>query len=582
MQQTYTCKIGGPAGFGIMTSGMLFSKTATRSGFHIFGYVEYPSLIRGGHNAMEVHFGTEEMWSQEKEVDLLVALNKQTVDLHVHEIKDQGGILYDPSVCELKQEEFAAKNIVLFPIPLKQISDETGIPKIMENNVTMGASVALFSLPLENLFAVIEDIFRSKGEQVISDNKIAAQAGYDYMTKHNMKLTHVDPGHISSAKKDCKDFAILTGNEAIGMGAIVAGCKVYVAYPMTPSSTLLHYLAENAHASGMVVRHAEDEIGVINEAIGASFAGARAMVGTSGGGFALMNEALSLAGVTETPITIMLSQRPGPATGMPTWTEQGDLLYAIRAGHGEFPKIVLAPGDVEEAYVLSAKALNMADIYQTPVILMSDKFLSESPKSVSLQTMKNHAISVERGKIERTPGDGSAAFGRYAPSADGISPRVFPGTKGRYFQANSYEHVPDGHTTEEAKERIVQVDKRNQKMLTYLKQHFEGPKLYGPSSAPVTFVGWGGIKGPVLEAMKLLGDKANFLHFTHVWPMSEQVVAAALSQHKRLVLIENNSQAQFGQLLRQETGIRMDHRMLKYDGRPLYPEEIVAYMQAHA
>ncbi|OGK54854.1 hypothetical protein A3B56_00750 [Candidatus Roizmanbacteria bacterium RIFCSPLOWO2_01_FULL_45_11] len=583
MQQTYTFKIGGPAGLGIMTSGMLFSKTATRSGFHIYGYVEYPSLIRGGHNAMEVHFGPEEMWSQEKEVDLLVALNKQTVDLHMEELKDQAGILYDPGVCALEEVQYKNRNISLFPVPLKNISEETGIQKIMENNITMGAAVALFTLPLENLFSVIEDMFKSKGEAVIAENKKAAQAGYDYIITHGMKLAQVDTQHMG-AKKGFKEYAILTGNEAIGMGAALAGCKFYVAYPMTPSSTLLHYVAENARTTGMVVRHAEDEIGVINEAIGASFAGARAMVGTSGGGFALMNEALSLAGVTETPITVMLSQRPGPATGLPTWTEQGDLLYAIRAGHGEFPKIVLAPGDVEEAYVLTAKALNMADIYQTPVIIMSDKCLSESPKSVAISALRSHPITIDRGKVERTPGADAvpSVFQRYAPSADGISVRVFPGTKGRYFQANSYEHLPDGHTTEEAKERTVQVDKRNQKLLTYLKQHFEGPKLYGLSSAPVTFIGWGGVKGAVLEAMKYLGDSANFLHFTHVWPMSEQTVAASLRQCKRLVLIENNSQAQFGQLLRQETGMKMDHKMLKYDGRPFYPEEIVAYMHAHS
>lgn len=583
MNTSYTFKIGGPAGLGIMTSGLMFSKVATRSGFHIFGYPEYPSLIRGGHNVMEVRFGPDEVFAQERGVDLLVALNKETIDLHRKELKEGSGILYDPDICKIDQSEFANSGIALIPIPLKKITEETGIMKVMENNVTLGAATALFNLPRESVFSVIEDIFSRKGDEVVAENRKAAEAGMDYISKQGFKLDAYARAPLEASATVRKDKAVMTGNEALGFGALMGGCQFYVAYPMTPSSAILHYLASKAQKAGIVVRHAEDEIGVINEALGASFAGARSMVGTSGGGFALMNEAISLSGVTETPIVVVLGQRPGPATGLPTWTEQAELQYAIRAGHGEFPKIVLAAGDIEEAYVLAAEALNLADIYQCPVVLLTDKYMAESYKSIELAKLKAHDTPIDRGRLELKQHEGEMrVFERYADSPDGISTRIIPGQKGSYFQANSYEHVADGHTTEDAKERIIQVDKRGRKMITYLNTFFKGPQLYGPEKAAITFIGWGGVRGPILEALKEVGDRVNYLHFTHMWPMDQVKIAEVLRKHERLVLVENNSTGQFGQLIRQETGISVYQKLLKYDGRPFYPEEIVAYVKAHS
>ena len=587
MRDSFTFKIGGQAGFGIMTTGIMFSKAATRSGFHIFDYVEYPSLIRGGHNVMETHFAKDRVYSQERGVDLLVALNRETFDLHKHELKDGAGVMYGPEVFELKLEEFEGKNVSLIPVPLKKIIEETGILKIMENNITVGASAALFGFKLEVVYSIIEDTFARKGEEVINENKKAAEAGYLHVVNSGLKLPILEGKEYHPSESINRNYAVFSGNEAVGMGALVAGLQFYVAYPMSPSSSLLHYMAAHAKRAGIVVRHAEDEIGVINEAIGASFAGARSMCGTSGGGFALMNEAVSLIGITETPLVIFIGQRPGPATGLPTWTEQGDLQYAIRSAHGEFPKIVFAAGDMEEAYELTIKALNMADKYQTVVILLSDKYLAESHQSVEIDTLRGYEVTIDRGKLELHPqrGEQLQEYQRYQDSQDGISPRIIPGTAGFHFQGNSYEHVPAGHTTEDAAMRTMQVNKRFRKQSTYLRDDFQMPKTYGHEEADVAIVAWGTTKLPVLEALSYQDWTVNerrikLIHFTHVWPMDGDRVKEMLEKEKQLVLIENNSQAQFGQLIRQETGINIEKRLLKYDGRPIYPEEIREFLNS--
>ncbi len=310
--------------------------------------------------------------------------------------------------------------------------------------------------------------------------------------------------------------------------------------------------------------------------------GVRSAVGTSGGGFALMVEAVSLAGMTETPLVILLSQRPGPATGMPTWTEQGDLLFAVHAGHGEFPKIVLTPGDVEEMLELTTKAFNLADIYQLPVIIMSDMFLSESHKTIAKQFV-NKLISdykVDRGKtITKFTGE---KYLRYKVTDDGISERLLPGQKGVYFQANSYEHVEDGHTTEEAQPKIDQTEKRNHKWKTYLSTHFSAPDVFGNlKKSPIVLVSWGSNKGPILEAQKILkttGKEIALIHFTHVYPMNKDMILPLFKNGKRYVLLENNSHAQLGKLLQIETGIELKEKLLKYNGRPFWSEEIVEYI----
>ncbi|KKQ24248.1 MAG: Pyruvate flavodoxin/ferredoxin oxidoreductase domain protein [Candidatus Roizmanbacteria bacterium GW2011_GWC2_37_13] len=577
----FTWKIGGEAGFGIMTTGLVFSKIASRLGYHIFDYIKYPSLIRGGHNSFETRVSDQVVRQLKYNVDLLICLNKETFDQNKKFLLVDSIVVYDSS--DFVPEKGSYKTL---DIPFKKILEEQKGQVVMKNTIALGATLAILGGEIDELEHIIEEQFGRKGEEVINFNKQFVRKGYDYVKKNYFQL--IKP---LLTKKTSETKLVLTGNDAFSLGSVVADCRFYCAYPMTPSSSVLTTLASWQKKNNMIVRHGEDEISVINTALGSSFAGVRSAVGTSGGGFALMVEAVSLAGVTETPIVIFLSQRPGPATGMPTWTEQSDLLFTVHAGHGEFPKIVLAPGDVEEMIELTAKAFNLADVYQLPVVVMSDMFLSEGHKSVSKKFVDDFIANykVNRGKLLKEITNDklqmtnqvqnsnvkSKNFLRYKITEDGISERLIPGIPGYYFQANSYEHLEDGHTTEEAKPRIDQVDKRNKKWQTYLEKDFSLPKVYGDlEKAETVLVSWGSVKGSIIEAQKTLENTA-FIHFNHVYPLDKDKIRKLFSAKKRYILLENNSWGQMGKLLAMETGVEIEEKILKYDGRPIWTEEII-------
>lgn len=572
----FTWKIGGEAGFGINAAGAIFSKFVSRSGYYAFDYIEYPSLIRGGHNALEVVISSEDnQRCLENKIDCLVCLNKETYQKHSPWCHQKSLILYD-------QDDFTIEgDQILINIPLKKILNELGGNLVMRNTIMLGASIALLGGKIEILLNILKEQFEKKGESVISFNQKFAQAGYDYVIKNYASL--INP---ILKKKTSTPKLVISGNEAFSLGTVLADCRFYAAYPMTPSSSVLHTLAAWQKETRMVVRHAEDEIAVINNALGASFAGVRAAVGTSGGGFSLMVESISLAGITETPIVIFLAQRPGPATGMPTWTEQGDLLFAIFAGHGEFPKIVLAPSNHEEMIKIAAEAFNLADIYQTPVIVLSDMYLSESHATVDKEIVDQivNNYQVNRGKLVNnfTPQSKLSAFLRYQITDDGISERLLPGTPGFFYQANSYEHIEDGHTTEDNIERKKQVEKRNKKINTFLKNHFQLPRIIGDiNKAEIIFISWGSTEGAILQAIKQLEKKninAALIHFTYLFPMDKEKIKPLLQQNKRYILVENNSHGQFGQLLKMISGVEINEKILKYDGRPIRSFEIVNYI----
>lgn len=569
----FNWKIGGEAGFGIMTSGMIVSKIATRSGYHIFDYSEYPSLIRGGHNTYEVAISDEPVGASKWEIDMLACLNKDTYELHKHRLHANSYVIYDPDEC---QPDGAYR---LVPIPFKKIKQEMQVHQQLINTVAISASLVLMGGKKETYEEIIRAQFGRKGEEVVNLNIKLIEFGDEYVKKSG-----VAPEAILVPKADHPEKAIMTGNDAFSLAAVGADCKYYAAYPMTPSSTVLGTLAGWQYDTGMIVRHPEDEIAVINSALGAAFAGVRSSVATSGGGFALMVEALSYAGIAEIPVTVFMSMRPGPATGMPTWTEQGDLLFTTHPGHGEFPKIVFAAGDIEEVIQLTLKAFDMADIYQTPAIVLSDKQLSESHKDIFSEETQNllKTYTPNRGKI--VSHTDQQPYLRFKDSPDGISEMLTPGQPGIFYQANSYEHVEDSHTSEDAHVKIQQTDKRNRKIQTYLTNHFELPQIYGdPSQSEVIFISWGSNKGAIREAQKELETKrmsTAYIHFTHVYPMDEKKIQELFSKlkNKRIILVENNSHAQFGQLLRMQTGITLEEKLLKYDGRPFWPEEIVSYI----
>jgi len=574
----FTWLIGGEAGFGIMTTGVVFSKIATRSGYHIFDYIEYPSLIRGGHNAYEVHVSGDDVSHLSPTIDVLVCLNKETYEKHKSRLTPSSLVVFDKEEFEIKED---IKKII---IPFKKILTDLKGQPVMKNTIALGASIGLLGGDIDELIKIISEQFAKKGEEVINFNKQFVQAGYDAIKKNysNLILNYL-------VKKAGEDKLVITGNDAFSIGSVIADARVYVAYPMTPSSTVLTDLASWQEKVGMIVRHAEDEISVINTAIGSSFAGVRSAVGTSGGGFALMAEAISFSGITEIPLVVFIAQRPGPATGMPTWTEQGDLLFSVFSGHGEFPKIVLAPGDNEEMIELTAKAYNLADQYQLPVIVMSDMYLSESHKSITKkfvdEFVKNYKVN--RGKLINKITNNhfpiSKKYLRYQITDDGISPRLIPGTPGYFYQANSYEHLEDGHTSEDAKPRLEQVDKRARKLVTYLAEDFSMPKIYGDlEKSEIVFISWGSTKGIVIEAQKQLKIKntnSAFIHFNHIYPLDKEKVKSLFEESKKYILVENNSWGQFGKLLMLETGFEIKEKILRYDGRAITAEEIVKYVQ---
>jgi len=565
----FTWKIGGEAGFGIMTTGLLFAKIAARRGYKTFDFVEYPSLIRGGHNAYDVTVGEDDVTTLKKKIDVLICLNKETFELHSYSLSKDAVILYDRDVFTLPE------GIQGVHIPYTQILKEMNGLVIMKNMIALGASLALLDAELTELHDILQQQFGKKGGEIVEQNQKFAQRGYDIIKE---LYPHLIRPLLKKREVVVKQM-VLTGNEAFSYAAVGADCRFYAAYPMTPSSGVLTALAGWSTKTGMVVRHSEDEIAVINSALGASFTGVRSAVGTSGGGFALMVEAISMAGVIEQPIVVFLSQRPGPATGMPTWTEQGDLLFTVHSGHGEFQKIVLAPGDHFEMITMTLKAFDLADIYQMPVIVMSDMLLSESHKSISSDDVDKQITQYKpnRGKLIDS-GDGT--YKRYEITHDGVSPRLIPGAKGAYYQANSYEHLEDSHTTESAEERIKQVDKRARKWKTYLENDFALPEIIGDTTkAKTILIGWGSTLGVAKEAVKQAGGQLAYVHFSSVYPLHKTKINSLLSSLlDKLILIENNSTAQFGQLLQMETGISIGRKLLRYDGRAITVEQIMQFV----
>jgi len=566
-----TWKIGGEAGYGIATTGMIFAKTFSRGGLFVFDMNESPSLIRGGHNTHTVRVEDEPIFSHIKSVNILVALNKETVDKHKNEIALDGSIIYDGESFTIDRSE-VRNDIKLFSVPLKRLATESGGERIMQNNVALGASMALIDYDIEYLNSVIRDVFGGKkGKEVADLNIKAAKSGYDYVKEKflNAKKIKIEP--IKNSPKRM----YITGNEAIALGALKAGCKFYSAYPMTPASSILHYLASKEYDYDIIVKQTEDEIAAVLMAIGASFAGVRAMTGTSGGGFSLMAEAIGLAGMTETPLVIILAQRPGPATGLPTHTEQSDLRFAMHTSNGEFPRVVVAPGDIEECFYETFNAFNIAEKYQLPVIIISDKYLSESHRSVDLFDLSK--MKIDRGKlISDEKLKQMKEFKRYESTVDGVSWRSIPSQENGLFKAATNEHDEYSKISEDAANRTIQVDKRFRKFKV-LESEIDGAKIYGDNDADVTLIGWGSTKGPILEAMKFFQKekiKIKFLQVLYILPFPKEKVKDVLENSNKTILIENNKTAQLGGVIKEFTGKDVDYKILKYDGRQFAPEDI--------
>jgi 2-oxoglutarate ferredoxin oxidoreductase subunit alpha len=564
--------VGGEAGAGITRSGFLFAKTCLRGGLYVFGANDYQSLIRGGHNFYTVKADAEMVYSQADTIDLLLALNKETIHLHKHELVAGAGIIYDGDQITVTDEEIGRDKIKLYPVPLRKIVKELEGQQIMENTVALGAAIALLDYDPELLNEVLRDTFSPKTAEL---NIEAAKRGYNYTQEHYGNNFGYRLKKTSSAGKH---RIFLTGNEAIGLGALNAGCKLYAAYPMTPATSLLHFLAPLDREYKMVVIQVENEIAAVNMVAGASHAGVRSMTATSGGGFCLMSEGLGMIGMTETSPVIVLVQRPGPSTGLPTYTAQGDLRFAIHASQGEFPRVVIAPGDVEESFYMTLEAFNLAEKFQIPALIISDKYLAESHGTA--EPFDQNRSGIDRGNlITEDEYTLEEEYKRHKFTENGISPRAMPGTKGAIVRTNADEHNELGYTTEDPVLTTKMADKRFKKLdaLTKELENYETVKLYGPEEADATIMGWGSTKGPIRETMKILSmedSTVNYLQIVYLTPFPADKVQKILQSAKKTIVVENNKTSQLSSLIREHLLTTVDHKILKYDGRPFNPEAL--------
>ncbi len=566
--------VGGEAGAGISRSGFLFAKACLRGGLSVFGANDYQSLIRGGHNFYTVTVCDDSVYSHTNKIDLIIALNKETIVIHKDELVSGAGIIYDGDQFTVTKEELGRDDLQLYNVPLRKIVKDLEGSSIMENTVALGAAIALLKYDLELMNNVLKDTFNPK---IAKQNIDATKQGYDYIrnqydvTKLGYKLKETGLAG--------KNRIFLTGNEAIGLGALNAGCKFYAAYPMTPATSILHFLAPLDREFNIIVIQTESEIAAINMVAGASFAGARSMTATSGGGFCLMSEALGMIGITETSPVIVLVQRPGPSTGLPTYTSQGDLRFAIHASQGEFPRVVIAPGDVNESYYLTLDAFNLAEKFQIPVIIISDKYLAESHQTT--EQFDQNKIKIDRGNlITSDQWIEKEEYKRHLLTPNGISPRIIPGTKGAIVRTNADEHNELGFTTENPVLSTKMADKRFKKLEILIKEleNYETVKLHGPKEADATIIGWGSTKGTILEAMKILNKedpKINYLQIVYLNPFPAGKLQEILQSAKKTIMVENSKTSQLTSLIREHLLIDVKRKILKYDGRPFNPESLV-------
>jgi 2-oxoglutarate ferredoxin oxidoreductase subunit alpha len=570
MRQSFAVAIGGAAGQGVATPGDIFAKIFSRRGLHLNAYNAYQSIIRGGHTFLTVRTGPDPITNMGDRLDLLIPLNQDTMDRHL-------GLLASGAACLYNADQIhpgpAAAGVQLCPIPVSKLADITR-NKVAQNTLAMGAALSMMGVGFPALESVITEQFRKKEKAVIDENVSVARAGYDYATENFKPFAWPLP--MTENK-----YAVLSGNSALAMGGAAAGVKFYCAYPMSPSTGVLHWMADHARKAGIVVRQVEDEIGVINTAIGAAHAGVRSMCATSGGGFALMSEGLGLSAQAEIPFVVIDCQRAGPSTGVPTKTEQGDLWQMLGAAFGDYPRIIAAPLDIGDCFTLIPELFNLADRFQVPGIVLCDLLLSEGRLSVDPKIL-NFQPHIDRGELITSNGaETHEEYKRYLITESGVSPRAIPGVPGYTHTVSSDEHdengvlISDEYTN--ATKRRAMMEKRMRKM-NGLENSVPPPELIGPHDADVTLIGWGSTYGVIEEACELLRDQgisANQLQIRWLVPLHGDAIVEILKGSKHTIIVENNYSGQFARYLRSETSFVPDGNIRKYDGEPFMPHHIV-------
>ena len=565
----FVIAVGGAPGQGIDTVGKSMSQICARHGLHVYTYSAYQSLIRGGHTFLTVRISSEPVANHGDKIDMIIALDRNSLETHVPHVAPGGAIIYNSDDVKAAPER---DDIQFCPISYRELSNNTDRKKLMLNICMFGVALKMVGGDLAVLEDILELTFlKRKGQAVVDANVAVASAGYDYAAEH---FTAFEAQFIKQ-----QPLAFVDGNSAMAMGGAAAGVKFYAAYPMSPSTGVLHWMAQNARNLNIMVRQCEDEISVVNMIIGAAHAGTRAMCATSGGGFALMSEAIGSAGMMEIPIVVINVQRGGPSTGLPTKTEQGDLWQILGASQGDFPKIVAAPTSIMDGFDTIPEIFNLADKFQCPGMVLSDLTLSMGfttfdPESVNWQP------EIDRGSLISGPAQPDGEYLRYEITDSGISPRAIPGTPGHVHVVATDDHDEDGtlisdEFTNPHKRRDI-MEKRQRKMDGILEL-LPPPTLEGPEDAQVTLIGWGSTHSVIGEAAEQLteaGIPTNHIHFKWLYPMDEDAISEVLAKSAHSIVVECNYTGQFARFLRGETGFTADGHIRKYDGEPFMPHHI--------
>ncbi len=564
-QNKISIKVGGPAGTGVFTIGLLLSRYFQRAGLEVVYTSDYPSLIKGGHNTCSVRAEDEKVNSESICHDVLVALDELTIREDLKYL-NKGGVL----ICDEKHN-FQSDDYLVIKIPYLQLLKD--IEQRYSNTLAFGAVIGLMGEDGFLLEHAIGAHFRKKPEEIKRLNYEAAEIGFNFTREICLKENKGFLSRIKSLNKEEKSI-FMSGNDAAALAALKAGVKFVGEYPMTPSSSFLSFFAAHELDYNITTKHTEDEIAAINMVIGAAYSGVRAMTATSGGGFALMNEGLGFAAIAEIPIVVFECMRGGPSTGLPTYTEQGDLKFVINSSQGEFPLLVIAPGDLEEAFYETFEAFNLAEILQTPVVILLDKHLASTQWTSKRFNTKN--LKINRGKYIPLNDDSLKDYKRHQFTSDGISPRAFPSQKGAIHVASSYEHDESGWTCEDGRNHELMMEKRFKKLESIPKEKLI-PKIYGPQDADLSIVAWGSTKGAILDAIKYLnndGFKVNYIHFTYINPMDNENVLKILESCKDTIILEANYTGQLRDIIREKTGFYIKNTYFKYDSRPFFFQEI--------
>ena len=571
MPADFNWAIGGEAGDGIDSTGKIFAQALSRAGRHVFTSKDFASRIRGGYTAYKVRTSVDQVQSVVDRLDVLIALTQRTIDENLDELSEGSVIIYDGERTTMQDVEIP-EGMVGLDVPLKSLAEDAG-GAIMRNVVALGAACAVSGFPIENLNSALEKRFGDKGSAIVENNMAAARKGRDYVRD--------EYDHEFGYDLECtdEDYVLLNGDEAIGMGALAAGCKFYAGYPITPATDVMEYLTGRIDQFGGKVVQAEDELAAINLALGAARAGARSMTATSGPGIDLMTETFGLVGTSETPLVICDVMRAGPSTGMPTKQEQGDLDMLLYGGHGEIDRFAVAPTNVKECFWKTVEAFNLAEKYQIPVFLVADLSLAVTEQTFPPEAFDMDAVEIERGNVVEGEEldawlDEQGRFQPHFPTADGISPRAFPGTDGGAHMTTGLEHDALGRRTEDTEVRVEQVDKRDRKVETAREQESWDAREFGDPDAETLVVSWGSNEGPIREAMEFLAAEdidIRFISVPYLFPRPD--LSDAVEAAETTVVVECNARGQFADLLERDVLERVE-RINKYTGVRFKADEL--------